>query len=111
MAMGANIAALWNLNGLLRRWYAKDYDGWLRAGRPHGPFWVPKESRTFLGTPRIGSSIAQWRMGFLWILKDPTWVRGQREDVGRLRRMRMSMGISSVGFIIILVNVLTRNEI
>jgi hypothetical protein len=63
---------------IVRTGYADNPADWEASGSPHGFFWVPKESRGFLGFPSLSAGAARTSCSFEWLLVSPSWVAGNR---------------------------------
>jgi len=49
---------------------------WETDGKPHGVFWVPKESTLANGLlVRLGSSVASHRKSYVWLFATPAWMK------------------------------------
>jgi hypothetical protein len=75
---------------------------WEKDGKPHGFFWVPRESRFAGGwLVRFGSSSAHWRNSFAWLFSTPEWMRGDDRALRLVRWLRIlvlswNVGLGSV---------------
>jgi hypothetical protein len=63
---------------VVRAGYAGYTDEWEASGSPHGFFWVPDESRGFLGLPALSASSSRNSCMFEWLVSNPSWVSNDR---------------------------------
>jgi hypothetical protein len=73
------IASYFVFDSLIRLEYFNHRRDWEADGKPHGIFWIPKES-TFAGgwLIRLGSAISTKRKSYVWLFSTPAWMKGDR---------------------------------
>ncbi len=86
-------------NFLLARLLKIEHDDfhpqWEKDGRPHGmPFWYPSEELQLLS---FRSS--PWRLGNIWLIKTPDWVKGHQAAAKLLMYYRLSSYSIYIGLI------------
>jgi|SRR5882724_4735424 len=72
-------ASFFLFDQLIMTEYFDHHRQWEADGKPHGVFWVPKESTFANGLlVRLGSSVASHRRSYLWLFATPKWTKHDR---------------------------------
>jgi len=78
LALAFLLGAFAAFDVVVRAGYADNFADWEASGSPHGFFWVPQESRGFLGFPSLSAGAARTICALEWLLVSPSWVAGNR---------------------------------
>lgn len=89
------LAAFYYFDRMIKIQYAEFKDEWEKAGRPHGFFWVPKESTGRSKVlPKGASTRARTRQFFSWLFRAPEWLTQNSAAKNHLLKVRVLLFIS-----------------
>lgn len=95
-------SAFFVFDQIIRLEYKMYRRNWDEDGRPHGFFWIPKESKGLGGwVVKGGSTLARNRLALRYLFSTPEWVRQDKNAKRLLLWLRILVFTWNAGILIV----------